>query len=46
MRFEQDMTQVEIANVLGCSQMQVCRALARSLDRLRALAKSELALAD
>jgi RNA polymerase sigma-B factor len=46
MRFEGDMTQAEIAQALGCSQMQVCRALARSLDRLRALAKSELALVD
>jgi RNA polymerase sigma-B factor len=46
MRFERDMTQTEIANALGCSQMQVCRALARSLDRLRALAGAEFALAD
>jgi RNA polymerase sigma-B factor len=46
MRFERDMTQVEIARELGCSQMQVCRALARSMDRLRALAREELVLAD
>jgi RNA polymerase sigma-B factor len=46
MRFEQDLTQVEIAQELGCSQMQVCRALARSMDRLRALAREELVLAD
>jgi RNA polymerase sigma-B factor len=46
MRFEREMTQGEIARELGCSQMQVCRTLARSLDRLRALATNELAHAD
>ncbi|MCU1462142.1 MAG: sigH [Acidimicrobiales bacterium] len=46
MRFENDMTQIQIADALGCSQMQVCRALARSLDRLRALASPELACVD
>jgi RNA polymerase sigma-B factor len=38
MRFEGEMTQIEIAHVLGRSQMQVSRMLARSLERLRRLA--------
>ncbi|HEY2437676.1 MAG TPA: sigma-70 family RNA polymerase sigma factor, partial [Solirubrobacteraceae bacterium] len=38
MRFEDEMTQLEIARVLGRSQMQVSRMLARSLERLRRLA--------
>jgi RNA polymerase sigma-B factor len=41
MRFGQEMTQLEIARVLGRSQMQVSRTLARSLERLRRLAGSE-----
>jgi RNA polymerase sigma-B factor len=41
MRFEQNMTQLKIARVLGRSQMQVSRTLARSLKRLRRLAGSE-----
>jgi RNA polymerase sigma-B factor len=46
MRFERDMTQLEIARELGRSQMQVSRALARCLDRLRALAGADPALAE
>jgi RNA polymerase sigma-B factor len=38
MRFEDEMTQLDIARVLGRSQMQVSRTLARSLERLRRLA--------
>jgi RNA polymerase sigma-B factor len=39
MRFVQDLTQTEIANRLGISQMQVSRLLRRSLDQLRALTR-------
>jgi RNA polymerase sigma-B factor len=38
LRFEQDMTQLEIARVMGRSQIQVSRTLARGLDHLRRLA--------
>ena len=37
MRFEQEMTQAEIGEALGLSQMSVSRALARALARLRPL---------
>jgi RNA polymerase sigma-B factor len=37
MRFEEDMTQAEIGEVVGVSQMQVSRIIRQSLDRLRAL---------
>jgi RNA polymerase sigma-B factor len=37
MRFVEDLTQTEIADRVGVSQMQVSRLLRRSLDRLRAL---------
>jgi RNA polymerase sigma-B factor len=46
MRFGGDMTQLEIARVLGLSQMQVSRTLARSLDRLRRLADAGAVFAD
>jgi RNA polymerase sigma-B factor len=36
LRFEEDMTQVEIAKCVGVSQMHVSRLLRRSLDRLSA----------
>jgi RNA polymerase sigma-B factor len=36
LRFVEDMTQTEIADVVGISQMHVSRLLARALDRLRA----------
>ena len=36
LRFEQDLTQAEIAERVGVSQMHVSRLLRRSLDRLRA----------
>jgi RNA polymerase sigma-B factor len=38
LRFIEDMTQQEIAERVGCSQMQVSRLLRRSLARLRAVA--------
>jgi len=37
MRFVDDLTQTEIARLVGISQMQVSRLLRRSLDQLRAL---------
>ncbi len=36
LRFEQDLTQAEIAEQVGVSQMHVSRLLRRSLDRLSA----------
>jgi RNA polymerase sigma-B factor len=39
MRFVEDMTQTEIAQRVGISQMQVSRLLRRSLSQLRALTK-------
>jgi RNA polymerase sigma-B factor len=41
MRFMQDMTQSEIAEQIGVSQMQISRLLRRSLHRLREEADSE-----
>jgi RNA polymerase sigma-B factor len=35
LRFEHDLTQQEIGEVLDCSQMQVSRLLAKALERLR-----------
>jgi RNA polymerase sigma-B factor len=40
MRFEADMTQSEIAERLGISQMHVSRLIRRSLDRLRTVAET------
>ncbi|HEV2777661.1 MAG TPA: SigB/SigF/SigG family RNA polymerase sigma factor [Solirubrobacteraceae bacterium] len=39
MRFEQDMTQAEIGEIIGVSQMQVSRVIRRALERLRSLAE-------
>jgi RNA polymerase sigma-B factor len=39
LRFIEDLTQQEIAERVGCSQMQVSRLLRRSLARLRAVAE-------
>ncbi|HSO49877.1 MAG TPA: sigma-70 family RNA polymerase sigma factor, partial [Acidimicrobiia bacterium] len=35
LRFFEDMTQSDIADVVGVSQMQVSRLISRALDRLR-----------
>jgi RNA polymerase sigma-B factor len=44
LRFFEDMTQTEIANHIGCSQMHVSRLLARALDTVRdQIRESELA---
>jgi RNA polymerase sigma-B factor len=44
LRFFEDMTQTEIANHIGCSQMHVSRLLAKALDTLRRqVRESELA---
>jgi len=40
MRFERDLTQSEIAERLGISQMHVSRIIRRSLDRLRTVAEA------
>jgi RNA polymerase sigma-B factor len=40
LRFVEDLTQTEIAERLGVSQMQVSRLLRRSLDRLRVVAEA------
>jgi RNA polymerase sigma-B factor len=40
LRFAEDLTQTEIAECLGVSQMQVSRLLRRSLDRLRVVAEA------
>ena len=41
LRFLEEWTQAQIAERLGCSQMQVSRLLARALDRLRSWAEIE-----
>jgi RNA polymerase sigma-B factor len=41
MRFEEDMTQAEIGEVIGVSQMQVSRVIRQALARLRAAADAE-----
>jgi RNA polymerase sigma-B factor len=43
LRFESDLSQAEIAERIGCSQMHVSRLLRRALDRLRAVAESAVA---
>ena len=45
MRFDRDMTQGEIAQALGMSQMHVSRLLRRSLGRLREVASARAAVA-
>jgi RNA polymerase sigma-B factor len=43
LRFERDLTQAEIAELVGVSQMHVSRLLRRSLDRLSSAAGAEAA---
>jgi len=45
LRFEQDLTQSEIAAQIGCSQMHVSRMLRRAIARMQAEAGAELAAA-
>lgn len=45
LRFQADLTQSEIAERVGCSQMQVSRILRRSLVRLEELARADGGLA-
>ncbi|WP_304108659.1 SigB/SigF/SigG family RNA polymerase sigma factor [Mycolicibacterium bacteremicum] len=42
LRFFDDMTQTQIAEQMGCSQMQVSRILAKALDSLRKQAESQM----
>ncbi len=44
LRFQEDMTQSEIAQVMGISQMHVSRMLRQTLGRLRAAARARQAL--
>jgi RNA polymerase sigma-B factor len=44
LRFVNDMTQTQIAQEIGVSQMQVSRILRRALNRLRDLTEDEQAL--
>lgn len=41
LRFSEDLTQREIGQRIGCSQMHVCRLLRRALERLSAVAQAE-----
>jgi RNA polymerase sigma-B factor len=41
LRFVQDMTQTQIAEEIGVSQMQVSRILRRALARLREMTESD-----
>jgi RNA polymerase sigma-B factor len=41
LRFVDDLTQTQIAERIGVSQMQVSRLLRRALDRLRTLARAD-----
>jgi RNA polymerase sigma-B factor len=38
LRFEEDMTQAEIGEIVGLSQMHVSRVLRAAIDKLRAAA--------
>ena len=45
LRYEQDLTQSEIGERIGCSQMHVSRILRGAISRLQAQAGAELAAA-
>jgi RNA polymerase sigma-B factor len=40
LRFEEDLTQAEIGEIIGVSQMQVSRLIRQSVSRLRLAARS------
>ena len=42
LRFVEDLTQSQIANLIGVSQMQVSRILRRALEQLRELTQVEV----
>jgi len=44
LRFEQDLTQEEIGEIIGLSQMQISRILRTSIERLRTVARHGEAL--
>ena len=41
LRFEEDLTQAEIGERIGVSQMQVSRVIRQAVSRLRAAARAE-----
>jgi RNA polymerase sigma-B factor len=41
LRFEEDLTQAEIGDRIGVSQMQVSRIIRQSLSRLRTVARTD-----
>ena len=41
LRFEEDLTQAEIGERIGVSQMQVSRIIRQSLSRLRTVARAD-----
>jgi RNA polymerase sigma-B factor len=41
LRFEEDLTQAEIGERIGVSQMQVSRLIRQAIGRLRAIARAE-----
>ena len=41
LRFEEDLTQAEIGELVGVRQMQVSRVLRQAIARLRALARGD-----
>jgi RNA polymerase sigma-B factor len=45
LRFEEDLTQAEIGELLGVSQMQISRLIRAALERLRAVAEHDESLA-
>ncbi len=46
LRYERDLTQLEIGEAIGVSQMQVSRLLRQSLERLHTVAAAGEAAAD
>jgi RNA polymerase sigma-B factor len=46
LRFEQDLTQVEIGELLGVSQMQISRIIRQAIDQVRQVAEQQERMAD